>query len=172
MVDAGEEIRASAGDEMRAEAEAVEAAAARLRLRSRRITDVAVELLHRGDVVYVHLDSGPVVGRMSHAAGDLATLDTRAGARLHLNLSAGTVFGVAPEDQSGPGAGRRQGSPLSFRALLRSLDLDGRPVRIATSGPLAELTGTIAAVAPDHIVVAGVDMEWFVPLSTVTAVWE
>jgi hypothetical protein len=62
--------------ELRAEAEEYERLAALDALRSRKLGEVALELLHRGDVVAVELAHRSFVGTALYAAGDLLCLRT------------------------------------------------------------------------------------------------
>ena len=170
MVEAGAELSTGFGDEFRAEAEAGERAAAKLRLRNRSLSDVFVEAMHRGTRVSVLLGGAYVSGQIIHSSADLATLKTASGARLHVNLGSKVVLSC----ESGrwrAGRGRDQFEPDSFKAMLRSVELTHRPVRIELDGTDRDIRGTIEAVADDHLMIPCRDVEWYVPVTAVFAIW-
>jgi hypothetical protein len=137
-------------DEVRAEAQAYEALAAQDHLRRRRLADVALELLHRGDRVTVHLPGAAFSGEVVDAAANLCTLATAAG-RVDLRLDAVLEIVVTAPSRSG-GRSRAAGTS-TFLARLREHEASGALVEVGAAERLLE--GRIAAVAEDHLVLDG-----------------
>lgn len=137
---------------LRAEQAEYEELAARGALRDRDLSRVALELLHRGDLVAVETAALSVSGRVVYAAGDLAILLT-AGGELDVNLAAPLMLTVVERSRSG-GASRGVGAP-SFKARLCEHEAAGARVEIGTRLPLRAVTGTLSAVAVDHLVLDG-----------------
>jgi len=144
-------LRAAVGEEFRRDAEAAEADAAIARLRARTLVDVAVEAMHRGDRITVHVDDHGVEGRVVHVADDLAIIRTERG-DAYVNLRALTALEVAPA--AVPDVDVRVGGATSLRALLLELELGGGAVRIVGPGIAAPVEGRLRAVAADHVLVA------------------
>ena len=168
----GAELRSAIGDEFRAEAAAEERAVAEFRLRHRNLSDVATEMMHRGDAVTVSVGDSVVMGRLTHVASDLATLASHTAGRLHLNLDSTVTLHRNHAAPAGPGRSRDPLGYDSFPALLRSLGLIGSLVRLEANGPAGRLPGRIEAVAVDHVVFKSRETEWFVPLRAIYGVWE
>ncbi len=168
----GAELRSRVGDEFRAEAEAEERAVAALRVRQRSLTDVAVELMHRGDHVALSIGETTVTGRLTHVASDLATLATASGATLHVRLGTPIVISHHPGSRGGRGRSRDPMGYESFLAGLRALSLSRARVRIETPGPAQGITGLISAVAVDHVLFQAGNTEWFIPMDAVWGIWE
>jgi hypothetical protein len=135
--------------ELRAEAEAYEELAATGLLRERRLADVALELLSRGDVVAVAFAGVTFTGTLTHAAGDLACVRT-ALADVDVHLGAPLVLRVVERTRAGGRSRRRD--PASFGARLREHEASGALVGLGTTMGAA-LRGRVGAVAVDHVVV-------------------
>ena len=172
MAAVGAELRDSINDEYRLEAEAEERAVATYRLRHRRLRDVAVELMHRGEAVTACIGGSAVRGHVIHVASDLASLKLSSGRTLHLNLDSPITLSRRHGASGGRGAGRNRSGCDSFTALLRSLELARKRVRLEAVGQAAWLGGRIATVAIDHVVFATNESDWFVPLGAITGIWE
>jgi hypothetical protein len=136
--------------ELRAEAEEYERLAAVDALRGRRLGDVALELLHRGDVVAVDLAGRSFTGAVVYTAGDLLCV-RGAGSVVDVNLEAPLSLRVVERVRRG-GAGR-SGGPPGFKARLFEHEAAGTLVEIGCRLPVADLSGRIRAVAVDHLVV-------------------
>jgi hypothetical protein len=137
-------------DELRAEAEAYEELAAKDLLRRRSLTDVALELVHRGDRVAVTVGETALAGVVVYAAGDLACLRTSAG-DVDLRLTAGPLIRVIERVRSGGQPNGR--GPASFVARLHEHEAAGSEMVLGGPGVRGEVRGRLAAVAGDHVVV-------------------
>ena len=118
--DLGRELRERVGNEMRLEAEMLEQDAASVELRRRRLADIAIELLSRGDTVTVIAGQRSIRGRLSYARGEIATMETSTGP-IDVHLSAGVVLRVDERSAEG-GVTPRSGSD-TLRARLLEQEL-------------------------------------------------
>lgn len=168
----GGELRAAIGDEFRREAAAEELAVAKHRVRSRDLTDVAVELMHQGAAVTFSWEHGRAAGWVIHAANDLATLATRGGGTVHFSLDTSVTMQRRSGERSRRGRNRDPMACESFGAQLRELELQDSRVRLETAGPASGVSGRIKAVASDHIVFDSPGATWFVPRRSIWAVWD
>lgn len=146
------ELRAGAGEELRADAEEGERLAAQAALRRRTLADVAREAADRGTPVVVRHGTRRFVGAVARAAKDLLTVVT-AGGNVHVNLSAPIVLDVA-----GPAAavGRAPTSRTSddapgFRARLYELEMVRAEVEVGLAPGPDEVRGRLRAVGRDHV---------------------
>lgn len=156
------------GSELRADAEEDERLAAQASRRKRTLTDVARELMTRGDTVVVGVHHRRFTGRVLHAAGDLVTLRTASGT-VDVNLRAPALLRVVERAASG-GRDAHDG-PSSFKARLFEVEMADEIVEIGCVNLGEEQPGRIVAVAVDHVVWSDRDGgEWFLPLSTITHV--
>ena len=152
--DLGRELRERVGHEMRQEAEMLERDGVSVELRSRRMGDLAIELLSRGDTVTITAGSKSIRGRLSFARGRLASLDT-AGGRVDVNLRSGVAVRVEARATEG-GVGPRPGSG-TLRALLLEYDMAGTGIEIWAPSHDLEASGPITAVGRDHVILADTD---------------
>lgn len=151
-------------DELRAEAEAYEQLAARDLLRGRDLGDVALELLHRGDVVAVAVGRRTFAGTVTYAAGNLLCLRTPS-ADLDVSLSAPVGLQVLERVRSG---GRPRGrGPASFKARLAEHEQTQATLELGCPGLEVELRGRVAAVADDHLVLDAEGRRWYLGLVAV-----
>ena len=158
------ELRQQVGGEFRMEAEAVEEDAAKLVLRRRDLSDVALEFLNRGDIVGASGLNVSYTGVVTHAAGDLTIIDTPHSV-INVNLEGPISLHVTKRAQSG-GRSRANGSQ-SYRSRMLELEISGEFVEIVSSGS-GSTEGTISVVGSDHVVLIDRDdTEWFIPLSTI-----
>ncbi|MGH8901600.1 MAG: hypothetical protein ACRDYA_07925 [Egibacteraceae bacterium] len=152
--------------ELRAEAEEYERLAALDALRSRELPEVALELLHRGDIVAVELGHRSFVGTALYTAGDLLCLRTQT-EDIDVWMGAPIGLRIVERVRSG-GLSRGVGSP-SFKARLCEHEASGDEVavgcRLSEGG---ELIGRVHAVAVDHLVVeARSGQRWYLSLRAV-----
>lgn len=145
--------------ERRAEAEADEALAAVDALRSRHLGDVGRELLHRGDVVAVRFADQSFVGVAVAAGSDLLTLRTASG-DVDVWLGAALSLRVAERRRAG---GLPHGSGAqTFTARLFEHEAAAAAVELGCPPLDLVLTGRLAAVAIDHVVLDDPDgQRWF-----------
>ncbi len=135
-------------DELRAEAEAYEALAAKALLRGRTLAEVAVELLHRGDRVAVRCGDEVFTGEVIDAVGDLVRIRLAVGA-VDVDLAGVTSIRVVERVRSG-GRGRGGGA-TSFTARLHEHEAARVSVELG-GATLPSIQGRIEAVATDHVV--------------------
>lgn len=159
-------LAAEMAAELRAEAGEYERLAALDALRSRAVSEVALELLHRGDVVAVELARRSFVGTTIYAAGDLLCLRTRT-EDVDIWLQAPLGLRVVEHVRSG-GLSRGLGC-ASFKARLCEHEASGGEVvigcRLSGNG---ELAGRVHAVAIDHLVIEAVSgQRWYVSLRAI-----
>lgn len=162
------ELREKVGGEFRRTAEEDEFAARKAALRARDLSQVAYELLSRGDTVRVTIGPTSLRGIITHARGDLATLTTTDGTELHVNLSGPIVLDVVERSSTG-GRAREQFGPETFIARLRELELGGAAVEVIVGAAEHMPAGRIEAVAVDHVMLSGESVH-FVPIAAVGAV--
>ncbi len=161
----GSELRRQVGVEFRLEAEAVEEDAAKMTLRRRTLTDIALELMNRGDEVGVNGAGSSFSGVITHAAGDLAILETPH-SLVSINLAGPVALRVLRRAQEG-GRGRANASQ-SYRSRMLELEISGEFVEIVSSATPEQLPGRIKVVGTDHLVLEDRDRtQWFIPLSAI-----
>lgn len=158
----GRELRATTGDELRADAEEGERLAAQAARRGQTLADVARAALFRGDRVRLRTASTTVIGTVVRAAGDLVSVETVEGT-VHVRLTAAVAYEIVQRDAV-PGRSVAPG-PESFRACLLELELAEAEVSIAL--PWGEVRGQLSVVARDHLVVAGPSGETHLSLAAV-----
>lgn len=147
--------------ELRAEAAAYEQLAAKDRLRTRSLADVAAEARARGDIVAVAVPGRSFTGALVYAAGDLACLRTAAGDDVDVHLAGVVALRVVRAVRAGGHA--RGPGPHGFAARLGEHEAAGTLLEIGTRVPEGGLVGRIEAVSVDHVVVSGPDdARWFV----------
>ena len=165
LEDLGRELRERVGNEIRQEAEMLEQDAAAVELRRRRIADVAIELLSRGDIVTAIAGDRSVRGPLSHARGEIASLATGAG-RVDLHLAAGVVLRVDERTLTG-GTAPKSGSD-TLRARLLENELAGIDIEVWAPAHKVDVSGTIVAVGKDHVILRDQDgSEWTLPLDDI-----
>lgn len=168
----GKELRTQVGGEFRRAAEEEEFDARLAALRSRDVAQVMFELMSRGDTVAVHVAGHVHTGVVSHARGTLATVDTKVGSRIHLNLSSAFSISVIERAHKGGKSFDKYGAE-SFVARLRQCELERNVVEMHVSGRTHVLAGTVEIVAKDHLIVAAPSGETtIVPLQHVLAIVE
>ena len=159
------ELRERVGGEIRQEAEMLEHDAAMVELRRRRLADVAIELLSRGDTVTAIAGDRSIRGPLSYARGDIASIETGAG-RVDVHLAAGVVLRVEERATQG-GTAPISGSD-TLRARLLEHDLAGNAIALWAPTHRIEVSGSIVAVGKDHVIVRGRDgSEWAFLLSDI-----
>lgn len=168
----GQELRTQVAGEFRRAAEEEEFDARLAALRARSLAQVMFELMSRGDTVAVHVGGQVHTGVITHARGTLATLDTKAGYRTHLNLDSSLSITVVERATRGGKSFDKYGAE-SFVARLRQCELEASPVEVHVSSRSHVVAGTVDIVAKDHLIVIGPSGEkTIVPLSDVLGVVE
>ena len=133
--------------EARREQATAEAEGRQLHLASRTLTDVAWEAMQRGDRLRVSWPGGELAGVVSAAVGDLVVIRTEVGAA-GINTATVTSIEAVSGDSEHGAVGDR--TVESFVAWCRMLV--GQPARISVTGGRT-VEGTLAAVAPDHLLI-------------------
>jgi hypothetical protein len=166
----GDELRQQVGGEFRRSAEEDEYAAAKAQMRARTLEHVAYELLSRGDTIAVTLGADQIHGVVTHAKGDLLTMQTLQEDRVDIHLGALIAIHVVERATAG-GRTRDRFGAESFVARLRELELDEMPVTVTAPAAGGPILGRIEAVTSDHVMVnddtAG---RWYVPIDGIAAV--
>lgn len=153
--------------ERRAEAAEYERLAALDLERNRRLTDVARELCHRGDVVAVTAGGRTFTGTVVAAVGDLARIRSPA-AEVDLNLAAPVHLRVVERVREGgtvPVAGAE-----SFRARLAEHEAAGEVVELAVTRPGGTIVARIRAASLDHVVLEADGQVSYLSIAAVEAV--
>ena len=165
--DLDHELRGAVGGEFRRTAEEDEHDARVAALRSRTLEHVAYELLSRGDTVTVAAGSQRLHGTIIHAKGDLATIESPSSEVTDVHLDGPVVVRVVARTPQGGRARDRFGAE-SFVARLREFELDGSPVTLYAPAAGDLVSGTIGAVARDHVMVHGDEGDtWYLPIDLV-----
>lgn len=160
--DLARELRERVGSEMRQEAEMLEQDAATVELRRRRLADVAIEILSRGDTVTAIAGDRSIRGPLSYARGDIASITTSTG-RVDVHLAAGVVLRVDERTTEG-GVAPRSGSD-TLRARLLEHELAGIDVEVWAPAHTVDVSGSIVAVGKDHVILRDHDhSEWVLAL--------
>lgn len=168
----GQELRTQVSGEFRRAAEEEEFDARLAALRARDLAQVMFELMSRGDTVAVHVAGHVHTGIVSHARGTLATVDTKAGSRIHVNLQGAFSITVVERATTGGKSFDKYGAE-SFVARLRQCELEANVVELHVSGRDHVLSGTVDIVAKDHLMVVATSGETtVVPLQHVLALVE
>lgn len=167
----GQELRTQVAGEFRRAAEEEEFDARLVAMRNRTIPQVMFELMSRGDVVAVHVSGQVHSGVIAHARGTLATMETRAGYRLHLNVAAPFSITVAQKAIDGGKSFDKYGAE-SFIARLRQCELESTAIEILVSSRPHAVVGRLDIVAKDHVIVVGTVGETILPLVDILAVVE
>lgn len=161
----GRELRERVGHEMRQEAEMVEQFAAAVEDRRRTMADLATELLSRGDIVTVIAGERSLRGRLNYARGHIASLETAAGG-VDVHLTAGVALRIDERSTSG-GSGSRAGSD-TLRARLLEHEMAGSDIEVWAPDHGIGVSGSIAAVGKDHVIVRErTDTEWVLQLAQI-----
>lgn len=154
--------------EVRAQRAEDERMAMTAQLRSRDLAAVARELMVRGDEIEVRLREGWMRGVVTHAAGDLMVIDSASGPTVDVRLAGALVVRVIRQVRSGgrpPGRGAG-----SFTARLREHELAAAALEVAlTDG--GGVSGTLEAVAADHLLLASPRGRCVIARDAVQAVW-
>lgn len=167
--DLARRLRQGIGAELRAEAEAVEHAAATAARRRRDLTAVGRDLIARGDDVAVTVPGRQLRGTVVAAGDDWLGLATAHG-RVDVPTRGPLTLTVAAT--GGTGGREPGGAPATFRGRLRQLEVAGTPVEVGVRGLPEVRTGRIAVVAPDHLALSTDDREVLVTLVGISWVAE
>lgn len=146
-------------DELRAEAAEYEALAAKDLMRNRSLREVALELLHRGDVVGAVVGRRAFTGTVTYAAGDLVCMRTPS---LEVDLSLATPLALQVLERVRTGGRGRGTGPGSFLGRLRDHELSAGQVEVCCPALDMDVRGAVVAVAEDHVVMEGSEgQHWF-----------
>lgn len=163
------DLRQATERELRWEAEDVEVDVDQGRRRKRDLSQVAYELMSKGDEISAGWGHTVVTGRIVYVKGDLAVMET-GHAVASLNLSGPVVIKVVKRAASG-GTGTPSGGSGTFRARLAELEQTGESVRIVSTHSDELMEGRILVAASDHIALANKQgTEWFVPHQVIAMV--
>jgi hypothetical protein len=161
--DAGASMR----EEWRDEQESVTQDAIEQWRHSRTLLDLARDLMHRGDHVSVLAGGHRVVGVIVEVARDrIAVFDEPHDVRVDVQIAPTIPLSLTVVEPARSG-GRSGAQFASFRARL--LELEGRPVTVATTLGPDRVTGTLG-VGVDVVMVTTAVGETLLPLSTVVSV--
>jgi len=150
---------------MREDAEMLEQDSLTVELRRRRIGDMAVELMSRGDMITVIAGSKSIRGLLTFARGRLAAL-TVAGDTVDVNLRSGVALHVDKRATAG-GVSPRPG-PRTLRARLLEYEVANVGVELWAPAHDVEVAGSIGAVGRDHLVVIDHEnTEWVIMLNDI-----
>lgn len=168
LTDIGRRLRERMEGEFRAAAEEDEYWAMKQAQRSRKLPEVAYDMMSRGDHVEVRAAARVFKGTIVHTRGDLLTLQARGGPDVDVNLGGPIVLRIT-EAAATPGVGVARQGPGSFRARLSELEQGHAICEFITSH--TEIMGRLLVRAEDHVVVGDADgQEWVVPLTWLAAV--
>lgn len=154
--------------EVRNEQAEYEAMALQARWRTRRIVDVAREVMVRGDPVEVLLPGLVLRGLVVHVGEDLFVVDAWSVGPVDVAVRAGPRLRPV-EDGQGEGLPPGRGARI-FVARLTEHEVTGQRMVVALDdGDRVE--GLIAAVAVDHVLLEGPRGEEVLPFGRIVAVW-
>jgi hypothetical protein len=160
----GSELRQGAGREWLEEAAEDERLTELLRRRQRDLSEVARELVHRGDHVRAELRDRSFSGNAVFAGTDFVTVETdESVVDVRVEVAIWTV------EKSHSGGHEQTQRPQSLKARLAELAASGEQVRLVTTDGRAHI-GAIEVVAGDHLEVAGEAHATLVPLRLIAAV--
>ena len=154
--------------ERREEQEELEEAIEEQERAARDLAAVALELMHRGDVVRVALgEHHNFLGQVVHVGADLMTVEDAAGNEIDVLLPAMRSLRIVERPREG-GRARTTEHPARFRGRLADAEATRAEIELGTAtGP--PLAGTVVSVGVDHVAFRSRDgNEWVVPLGSVT----
>lgn len=154
--------------EVRTEQAEYETMALQARWRTRRIVDVAREVMVRGDPVEVLLPGLVLRGLVLHVGEDLFVVDAWSVGAVDVSVRAGPRLRSVEDDQGEgvpPGRGAR-----TFVARLTEHEVTGQRLVLALDDG-ERVEGVVAAVAVDHVLLEGSRGEEVLPLGRIAAVW-
>ena len=156
------QLRSSAGAEIIEEWEATERETEQGRLRSRNLTAVWEQAMHRGDRVTASGHFGVCSGEVAYVGMDYAVVVTEDLA-WDVRLSSASVV----VRRSSQGGHTVAGGSRTLRARLAEYEATGETVEVHTEG--GPTKGTIRVAASDHILMED-DVEIAIPHSLIVAV--
>ena len=152
--------------ELRHEQEELEAATEELAQKERDLADVALEAMHRGDVVAVAVGDRIFRGSVVHVGEDNMRVADGVGNEIDLLLDGLSTFRIAA-GVSGAGRPLREKHPGCFQDVFLDPEATGGEVEVG--GPaLLPTAGRLVVHAKDHLVLrVGAGDEVVVPLGAV-----
>ena len=136
----------AAAAELRRQQEELEQAVEDLELRQRDLTDVAIEAMHRGDVLALTVGERSFRGTVVHVGADNLTLTDRFDTVVEVSVPAMGSLRVI--EAGARGLSRRRRDPASFRDCLLGPEATGAVVELGGVA-LAPIAGSIITVATD-----------------------
>ena len=155
--------------ELRHEQEELEGATEELARKNRDLVDIALEAMHRGDVVAATVGDRSFRGAVVHVGEDNMRLADGVGNEIDLLLAGLSTLQARPGDPS-QGRAIKERHPARFLDVF--LDPEATGAQVEVGGPaLAPTTGRLAVLAGDHLVIrARSGDETVVPLRAVVYV--
>lgn len=149
--------------------EAIETAASQLERARRGLDEVALEFMHRGDLVRIAVGPRAWTGTIIHAGKTLLKLRTESGAVLDIDLKRLTSIVVVHRSPTG---GRARGDPDPASMIARLRQLEQTAERVEVGGPeLDPVAVRVVVVAQTHIDAEAVDgTEWVIPVGSIAYV--
>lgn len=144
--------------------EVAEAETENIERAGRGLDEVALEYMHRGDLVRIAV--GPTVwsGEVVHVGRSLLSLRTTGGAEVDIGLDRLTTLRVVSRSSAG-GRSVLTRDPASLAARLRDLQRTGEWVELGGALVDPPIQGTVRTVAREHVEVEGHDgAEWVLAL--------
>jgi hypothetical protein len=134
--------------------------------RDRDLGDVALEAMHRGDMVSATVGERVFTGTVSHVGADVMTVVSRYGVETDIRLDALSQYRVV-ESVSQGGRPLEKTDPAEFRHCFFDPETEGYDVEVG--GPqLGPTTGSIVLVGRDHLVMRAKGRgDWVVALAAV-----
>lgn len=162
-----ERLTARMDAEVRAEQAEYEAMALQAERRARSLSDVAQELVVRGDVVEVHTGHEALRGTVVQVGRDYVVVRAARG-DVDVRLAGLTSLRVIERVRAG-GRPARSGA-ATLRARLTEHETAGTPVVIALADG-QQVQGAVGAAAADHLLVLTRRGEVVIPYPALRAVW-
>ena len=139
------ELRRGVGAEWKDEAEITELETRLGELRKRRLSDIAREAMHRGDLVSVTVGTRTLTGSPMFVGKDYLVLQTPA-----ITVDVVLDRALMSIRQKPEGGHTTRGGSATFRARLAEYEHTGEPVTFHLMGGADDLTGRIIVAAADH----------------------
>ncbi len=157
------ELRQGAGREWLEEAAEDERLTELLRRRRQDLSNLALDLVHRGDRVRAAVGDRNYTGRAVFAGTDFVTIETdESFTDIRVDEAIWTV------ERSSSGGHEQTGPSMSLKARLSEVASTGEQVRLMAANGQARI-GAIQVVAEDHVEVADGNNVVVIPLNLIAA---